>query len=349
MASYLDDLEDDENSPYDSVSANPPLQPVGLAAVPQVASQPDPIVKQFLMQQNATPKTTSLADDPIMQQYFKDKSNIDELRQAKMRADTQSNISQALSQLAQGTSTPKDTGVFNKIAAQNQEMISEQDKDLARRQKVMESIGNRQASSARFAAQQDLSKAVREQTQANKDLVRQDKKEKDAKISEKQAQEIQDFDDSIATTKSLLGQLGNHSDWTGPVDGRIPDFAVTPEQVNFRAELGRMVDKYRKLITGAGASNQELKKLESRLPQPTDNYANFVAKAKGFVNEVEGARSRYLKNLGAQGKNTKAFESGVSANQESGSGKVVVTNGQETLEIDPSDLADAEKDGYKRM
>lgn len=339
--SYLDDEYEDEATPYGSVSNRAPIAPISPA--------PDPMVKQFLMQKNATPKEVSLAEDPLMHQYMRDKSNIDDLREAKLHADTQSNLAQAFSQLAQGTNAPRENSVFNKIASQNQEMVSERDKDLARKGKVMEAIAGRQAAGTRFAAQQDLAKAVREQTQANRDLVRQDKKEKEAKLTEKQSGEIQDFDDSIATTKSLLSQLGNHSDWTGPVDGRLPDFSVTPEQVNFRAELGRMVDKYRKLITGAGASNVELKKLESRLPQSTDTYANFVAKAKGFVDEVERGRGRYLKNLGAQGKNIKPFESGVSAPQESQAEKIIVTNGKETLQIDPSDLAEAEKDGYKRM
>ena len=103
--------------------------------------------------------------------------------------------------------------------------------------------------------------------------------------------------------------LGDKSDWVGSVDARIPDLLIGSDQVAFRSAVGRMSDAYRKLITGAGASNLEIQKLESRLPQPTDTFANFQSKAKSFIKEVERARTQHLSNLQKVGKNVEPFKS----------------------------------------
>jgi hypothetical protein len=336
----LDD-EEDEMKPDTSVASRPPVSPISMT--------PDPVVKQFLMQKNATSKSTTLMDDPLMKQYMKDQSDVDQFRQAQGQANTIANVGQALSQMSAGTATPQENGVYKSIAAQNQSMLGEKDKDLERRRKVMEAIEGRASREMIEQGRREDRDIQRNMLKASKDQARHDKREQEAKLSDKQTEGLQEFDDSLATMKSVLGQLGNHSNWTGMVDGRVPDTFVGPDQVNFRAELGRMVDKYRKLITGAGASNQELKRLEGRLPSVTDNFANFVAKANGFISEVERQRGSFLKNLNAKGKNTKPYESGITAAQESQGSKILVSNGKETLQIDPSDLAEAEKDGYKRM
>lgn len=135
--------------------------------------------------------------------------------------------------------------------------------------------------------------------------------------SDAQIKEISEFDDTVNKTQSALDLLGDKKDWVGQVDARIPDMFVGADQVAFRAAIGRMSDAYRKLITGAGASNLELQRLESRLPKSTDTYENFVSKAKGFMNEIKQARSTHLSNLQKAGKNVGAFAEG--------SGKKVVS------------------------
>lgn len=324
-----DETDEDDSLPYQSVSNRPPLEDTGDSppATPlSPVSAPDPIVKEFLSKRMATSKPpTGLDADPLMQQYQKDQSDLEDYRRTKLQADNTANLGESFSHLALGANAPQENKVFKNIQTQNQELLGSKEKDLDRRRKVMEAIESRKAREALESGRRDDRNIQREQIQATRDLSRQDRKDREAKLSEKQSTEIQDFDDSLATMKSVMGQLGQHSDWTGPVDGRLPDAIVGADQVAFRSELGRMVDKYRKLITGAGASNQELKKLEGRLPQPTDTYANFVSKANNFMKEVERGRGSFVKNLSAQGKNTKPFESGLQSevNAQKSSEKVI--------------------------
>lgn len=137
-----------------------------------------------------------------------------------------------------------------------------------------------------------------------------DKKEKDARLSDKQTASVTEFDDSVDKMQNAIGLLGNKSSWVGQVDGRIPDMLVGSDQAAFRAAVGRMKDAYRKLVTGAGASNLEIARLESRIPSETDTYKNFMAKANEFIKEVKKAKSTYLNNYEKQGKNVKNFREG---------------------------------------
>jgi hypothetical protein len=331
--------DDDENSPYDAVSSRPPIE------------SPRSQVMNFISQKNASSQPSNkLEDDPLMSQYLKEQSDLDDYRKVKLNADTASNIGQSLSQMALGANTPQANPVYKNIDTQNQQLLSSKEQDMDRRRKVLDAIEARKARQEYEEGRRQDRQLHEKELAQNRNLIREDHKEKEAKLSDKQMTEMQDFDDSLDSMKSIVSQLGSHSDWTGPMDGRMPDALVGADQVAFRSELGRMVDKYRKLITGAGASNQELKKLESRLPSATDTYSNFVAKSKNFIDQVERAKGRYVKGLKGQGKNTAPFEGSPSAQTEkSASNKVVVSNGQETLSIDPSDLADAEKDGYRRL
>jgi hypothetical protein len=133
-------------------------------------------------------------------------------------------------------------------------------------------------------------------------------------LSDKQTKEISDFDTAIEKAQDVLG--GARDEWLGQYDGRVPEAVPGilggpgPDQVEFRSKVGRMLDAYRHLITGAGASMKEISTLESRLPRLTDrNAANFDAKAKGYIDELKKAREIYLGNMQKAGKNTAPFQS----------------------------------------
>lgn len=155
--------------------------------------------------------------------------------------------------------------------------------------------------------------------QEDRDRARDDRLEREAKLSDKQVEGINQFDSTIGNAQAaldLLGvktdpktgkQTGGRSDWTGQIDARIPDALVGADQVNFRAAVGRMTDAYRHLITGAGAGNQELARLEGRLPQPTDTFNDFKSKAQGFINELKKAKGTTLQNFAKSGKNVRDF------------------------------------------
>lgn len=148
------------------------------------------------------------------------------------------------------------------------------------------------------------SAAARKETQDEK---AEEKRKTEAKLNPKQVEGIADFDTTIAKAEAALNSLGEHSDWTGSLDSRVPDMFVSGDQVAFRSAVGRMADAYRKLITGAGASNQELARLEGRLPQSSDTFENFKAKAKSLIDETKKARSTHLKTYQQSGKDVSEF------------------------------------------
>lgn len=161
----------------------------------------------------------------------------------------------------------------------------------------------------------DQNRLIRQESAAQRIQDRLDAKEvkrqEKAKLSDKHVEGINDFDNSINQMQGVLQNLGDRSNWVGLADGAVPDFAVGGEQAAFRSSLGRMKDAYRKLITGAGASNTELKKLESRLPSEYDTYEQFQAKAADFLREVNKSRETHLQNLQRNGKSVDEFASPV--------------------------------------
>lgn len=176
----------------------------------------------------------------------------------------------------------------------------------------------------------EQARLARQDTNASREEAKAAQRADKARLSESQLKEVQDFDDTITKAQSVISMLGNNSNYTGSYDGRVPDALVGSDQVAFRSAVGRMTDAYRKLITGAGASNQELARLEGRLPQPTDTFADFQAKAKSLIEETKRAKESHLKNLEYNGKNTEPFKSASKASKP----KTVVQNGH-TYTLNP--------------
>ncbi len=174
---------------------------------------------------------------------------------------------------------------------------------------------------------------------------RQEKKEDQARLSTQEVSTLTDLDNAKSDLENILGQLGNKDSFVGPVDGRIPDLLSSEDKVAFRSAIGKYKDAYRKAVTGAGASAQEIARLETRLPSDTDTMANFVSKAKEALKEVDRRKGTVLTNYQKQGKNIDAFSSVAPAS--SPGGKVRVTNGTKTLMIDESDVSAAMKDGFQ--
>lgn len=110
----------------------------------------------------------------------------------------------------------------------------------------------------------------------------------------KQEDKVIQFDTAIASMRSVLNKLGDNSNWVGAVDGRVA--TLNPEESAFRSELGQMNDAYRHMITGAGAGNKELAKLESRMPSEKDlSLKIFKAKALDYIDKVEREKAIYMK------------------------------------------------------
>jgi hypothetical protein len=353
MASFgLDNYDDeDEGSPYDSISSRAPVAPISAA--------PNIDVKNFIAQKMATPKRVPLEEDPLMQQYFRDKSEMDDLRHAKLGADTQSNMLQAASQFAQGTNTPKDNGVAARIAAQNQEIISESDKDQTRKQKVMEAIEARRSKSAdrqaTLSQHADTEKGRREDRALTRKLIEQKsaRTNTDIKLLPAEDQEV---------VKDLAKKNASKIAIANQIDAVINKWDSLSEDQQLKQ--GQQLLKVLNSTEGADAIGaEEAKRLGSRLEFAVGNFTNsnpmqFGRNLKGFAEDAritsQGIKNAIKANDSEIAKRYNRVgihrEPGIPVEQENPkSQKVVVSNGKETLEIDPSDLADAEKDGYKRM
>lgn len=159
-------------------------------------------------------------------------------------------------------------------------------------------------------SRRDASEQSRLDRQMIKEARADEKSQKAATLSDKQITPINDVDTIIANVDNILGLVSKKEakGFVGPVDAKVPDMFVGAEEAAFRSSVGRMSDAYRKAITGAGASVMELQKLESRLPNPSDNYNQFVAKAREFRKELIRNRNTYLNTLKKQGKNVSEFQ-----------------------------------------
>lgn len=151
-------------------------------------------------------------------------------------------------------------------------------------------------------------KEARDERRFTAGVARNDKKENEAKLSEKQVGALTDLDEAKSDLNNLLVGLGNNSEWTGPVDGRTPDMLVGADQVAWRSALGKYKDAYRKAVTGAGAGPGEIAILEKRLPSETDTLEAFKAKAHEAENEIERRRNTALSNMEKSGKNVTQFK-----------------------------------------
>ncbi len=167
-----------------------------------------------------------------------------------------------------------------------------------------------QAMGAKNATELMQSMAYLSKIKADQDQRAAAKEEKlklKMKISDKQAKDITDYDNTLNNIDQILSVLGKNSNFTGSFDGRVPDMLASSDQVAWRSMIGLLNDQYRRLITGAAAGDKELKMLQSRLPQATDTYKNFIAKANAFAKTTANSKTAYLAGLTRQGKDIGEF------------------------------------------
>jgi hypothetical protein len=127
----------------------------------QAVQDPDPSVKDYLMQQ-----------------YLKQQQDQNNFNQAKIQSDTNNNIAQSFAQMAQGANTPKENPVFKNISDQNSQMLNTKTKDLDRTRMVMNAIENRKAKEALAQKSNDIRNAsldVRKQALQNETNAKQER------------------------------------------------------------------------------------------------------------------------------------------------------------------------------
>lgn len=134
--------------------------------------------------------------------------------------------------------------------------------------------------------------------------------DKKATVTDQQAETINKFDTLLSETDNLKTTLKD--DYVGPgnqLKGTFigKQFPENFDAAEFQSQLGRLVDKYRSMVTGSAAADAELKRIESRMPQKSDPPALFRQKALNVLETTERARNIYLDTLKKKGKDVSGY------------------------------------------
>ena len=116
---------------------------------------------------------------------------------------------------------------------------------------------------------------------------------------------ITDLDSGIAGMFFLLQEAPNFADALGPTQLRaLSSFArnvFDPEFAAFAAEVDKIFQIYRKVTTGAQASDKELARLLPLLPKVTDTPETFNRKSKATLESYKLKRDMMLSNMQKSG------------------------------------------------
>jgi hypothetical protein len=198
-------------------------------------------------------------------------------------------------------------------------------------------------------ARKEIAKAAREDRQYNRQTTRDEKLRVESKLSEKQVGDISTHDKAIQALDNVIAQKPKWD--TGAVSFGLNKVAGLfglddSEKSAFKSDVGESLAQYIKGISGATVSPSERASLLANVPSVTDNDDTFMAKANHLKSRLLANREIELSNMRKSGKDVAEYSAPVNVNSKQ---KITVSNGEETLLIDPSDLADAEKDGYKAV
>ena len=127
-----------------------------------------------------------------------------------------------------------------------------------------------------------------------------------------EAEKLSAIDESKANLNGILSQLERMKSAVGPTKGVLSSlpfsqWAQNPESAAFRAEIGRTFDKYRKDITGAGASATELKTLQANAISASDTAEVLRAKIKNLLLSGERTKAVRLDTFKKTGYDTSGF------------------------------------------
>jgi hypothetical protein len=118
---------------------------------------------------------------------------------------------------------------------------------------------------------------------------------------------IQGWDEEHLTAKDLLAQVKTNSDLVGPGAKLNITRQFQPEKATFDQGVSQWFNAYRKRITGAGASEGELKMLEASIPSISDRPPVFEAKMNKVLQLGDTVKNRYLSNLSRAGRDVSGF------------------------------------------
>lgn len=157
----------------------------------------------------------------------------------------------------------------------------------------------------------------------------------------------------MSSLEFALDKVANSyaDDFVGPVSSRTGrgkqylEGLSTPEAADFYGNVSDLRNQLVYLRSGKQINEQEYKRLLESLPNENLSPTDFKRKFNNFLelyNQMKGTRKQMLQGTGYRYPDIESKK----INPIPG-GRIRVTNGSETLEIDESDLADAQKEGYR--
>ena len=137
---------------------------------------------------------------------------------------------------------------------------------------------------------------------ANSALGLVDSNGKPVKLTATQAGTLTSFKDTVGTAYEALDLLEKGVD-TGPIAGNALQIAkqfetANPDQLKLEQVVGKLKADYIKAISGAAASENEVKRLSKFLPEITDTEQVIKSKLNTIISEIERNRENFLETLG---------------------------------------------------
>jgi hypothetical protein len=163
----------------------------------------------------------------------------------------------------------------------------------------------------------------------------------------------------IDKLKGVAQKLRNNEISLGRENRLIPDLLADNDRLGARADVQSTVMNSLRALLGAQFTEKEGQRIIENTWNENDSEENNQARVDRLIKDLENQandkdakarlyeRTGSIKGLGSMGSDT-GLNNTINNMQVPGQ-KVKVSNGTETLEIDASDLADAEADGYKRV
>jgi hypothetical protein len=148
-----------------------------------------------------------------------------------------------------------------------------------------------------------------------------------SKITADELAKLNAVDEQLGFGRDLLKRMESGealipgASFVGPMSGRT-DTVLNPDKAAFQADLGRFFDAYRQAVTGAGASEKEIERLETRMPQPTDTAGVFKRKMEYLLKYAQDKKNVQIKNWGLTGRDVGGLLQGMKAEQQAKQAKI---------------------------